>query len=260
MDEVESLSSILGDSPFSPGVKDPAPPADEPKEETETETKAETKDEPKDEPTEPKEDPKEEPKPESDGRNAALKAARERYRTAEARLKELEAKQGEKVSIFEDEDKGIAQRVAEQSRPLREATFNMSVKLARLTYKDEYEKAEAAFFESAEADPRLYEQLRAASDPGEFIFTIGTQISELGPVGGDFMKYRQKVTGELQAQLQQKDEQLKALNARLEALEKAQKELDEVPRSLNADKSAPGPKVEEADEEDISKIVRFKSG
>lgn len=258
MDEVESLSSILGDSPFNAGVKDePAPPAEESKEETEEKPEAQTKDEAKDE-EEPKEEPKEQPK--EDGRNAALKAARERYRAAEARLKELEEKQGEKVSIFEDEDKGIAQRVAEQSRPLREATFNMSVKLARLTYKDEYDKAEAAFFDSAEADPRLYDQLRAASDPGEFIFTIGTQIAELAPVGGDFMKYREKVTGELRTQLQQKDEQLKALSARLEALEKSQKEIDEVPRSLNDAKSAPAPKVEDADEEDIDKIVRFKPG
>lgn len=279
MDEVqvESLSSILGDSPFNkgePAKAEPAPPAAESKVETpkaettpETEAKADTKAPARDESgrfakTEEKPAAAEPPKEEADGRNIALREARERYRRAEAALKEMQAKEtpAQKVSIFDNEDEGIAQRVAEHARPLKEANFNMSIKLARLTYKDGYEKAEAAFFDSAEADPRLYQQLRNAADPGEFIFTVGTQIAELAPVGGDFMKYREKVTGELKAELEKERAASAALKAQLEAATKAQKELEAVPRSLNTSQSGASPKGDEADAEDLNKLVRFKTG
>lgn len=279
--DVESISSILGSSPFTTGdaaKAEPAPPAAEVKTEApvtteqtpETEAKAETKAPVRDESgkfAKAEEKPAETAAPPAkeetaDGRNIALKEARERYRRAEAALKELQANEAKapKVSIFDNEDEGIAQRVAEHARPLKEANFNMSVKLARLTYKDGYEKAEAAFFDSAEADARLYQQLRNAADPGEFIMTIGTQIAELAPVGGDFVKYREKVTGELKGELSKRDEQIKALTAQVEALSKAQKELEAVPRSLNASQSGGTPRSEDADPDDIRNIVRFKSG
>jgi hypothetical protein len=281
MDEVqvESLSSILGNAHFStgePAKADPAPPAAEAKSETpkteqttETEAKTETPAQARDESgklaaktEEPTQTAAPPAKEEADGRNIALKEARERYRRAEAALKDLQANEAKapKVSIFDNEDEGIAQRVAEHARPLKEANFNMSVKLARLTYQDGYEKAEAAFFDSAEVDQRLYQQLRAAADPGEFIMTVGTQIAELAPVGGDFIKYREKVTGELQTELGKRDEQIKALTAQLEALSKAQKELEAVPRSLNTSQSGATPKGEDADPDDLKNLVRFKTG
>lgn len=278
--DVESISSILGSSPFTTGdaaKAEPAPPAAEAKTEAPVTTEQTPENEAKAEPKAPVRDEsgkfaKAEEKPAEtaapaatesvDGRNIALKEARERYRRAEAALKELQANEAKapKVSIFDNEDEGIAQRVAEHARPLKEANFNMSVKLARLTYKDGYEKAEAAFFDSAEADPRLYQQLRNAADPGDFIMTIGTQIAELAPVGGDFVKYREKVTGELKGELSKRDEQIKALTAKVEALSKAQKELEAVPRSLNASQSGGTPRSEDADPDDIRNIVRFKSG
>lgn len=252
----ESLSSILADMPFGKGAE-PASPAVEPKVEAEAKTevvteaaKPETVAEKTEEPGKPKED--------TDGRTVALRAERERRRQLEARLKELEsAKPAEKVSIFEDEDKGIAQRVSEASRPLREANFNMSVKLARLTYKDDFGKAETAFFDSAEQDPRLYEQLRAASDPGEFIMTVGTQIAELAPVGGDFVKYREKVTSELKGELSKRDEQIKALSAEVERMKKAQADLEAIPRSLNKGNESAPRTTAEADDDDLHSIVRF---
>jgi hypothetical protein len=265
MEETESLSDII-QSPFVTGEK-PASPAVETKEavaEVRTEAKAETKVEAEAPETKaPTRDEsgrfaKTEEKEDTDGRTVALRAERERRRALEARLKELEsAKPAEKVSIFEDEEKGIAQRVAEHSRPLREANFNMSVKLARLTYKEEFEKAEAAFFDSAEADPRLYEQLRSSADPGEFIFTIGTQISELGPVGGNFMKYREKVTGELKTELGKRDEVIAALKAENERLKKGQAELESIPRSLNKGNEASPKSTAEADDDDLKSITRF---
>jgi hypothetical protein len=276
MEETESLSSILS-STFSKGESAPAPkaevapapPAEAPKVETvdatktEPETKASTRDEAgRFTKAETKTD---EPEArERSGLSVAIKEARERARRAEARLAEIQAKEApaQKVSIFDNEDEGISQRVSEATRPLRETNFNMSVKLARLTYKDSYDAAEAAFFDSAEADQRLYQQLRNAADPGEFIMTVGTQIAELAPVGGDFVKYREKVTGELKGELSKRDEQIKLLNEQVEALKKSQVALESIPRSLNkGNESAPRSNAE-ADDDDIRSIVRFgtKSG
>lgn len=268
MDEVESLSSIISGkgetAPVERAEPTPASPAAEPeKSETkEPETKAPSRDDSgRFAKTEAKEEPKQEPKDELDGRTVALRAERERRRQLEARLRELEAKPPEaKVSIFEDEEKGVTQRVQEHLRPLRETNFNMSMKLARLTYKDDFDKAEQAFSEAAESDARLYEQLRSSADPGEFIYTIGTQIAELGPVGGNFAKYREKITGEFKGELSRRDEQIKALTAEIESLKKSQEALESIPRSLNkGTESAPRSKAE-ADPEDIHSLVRFKTG
>jgi uncharacterized coiled-coil protein SlyX len=262
MDEqVESLTSILGK-----GVE-PASPAVVPQEPVKTvetqpepvaapETKAEK---PRDESGRFAKPEEKEPEKEVDGRTQALRAERERRRQLEQRIKELEVTKAQepKVSIFEDEDKGISQRVDDRVKPVMAAHFNMSVKLAKLTYKDEFDRAETAFVELAEQDPRLYQQLRAAEDPGDFIYTVGTQYAELGPVGGDFMKYREKVTGELKGELSKKDEHIKALEAKLQQFEKSQKELAAVPTSLNSVQSSASPKVIDVDAEDIKTLVRF---
>lgn len=274
MDEVESISSILnspldkGVTPASPAVEstvEPEPKAIETKEPEAPESKVPARDESgkftKAAEHEAKPESKPEAKPEDtvDGRTAALRAERQRRQQLEAKLKEYESqKPAQKVSIFEDEDAGISQRVTEATRPLRESNFNMSVKLARLSYKDDFEKAETAFFDAAEADPRLYDQLRGSPDPGEFIMTVGTQISELGSVGGNFVAYREKVTGELRSELAKRDEQIKALMAQVESLTKAQKELETIPRSLNKGSESAPRSVAEADPQDINEIVRFK--
>lgn len=269
MDEVESLSSIIsGKGESVTEAATPASPAAEP-EKTETqepETKAPSRDESgrfakTEAKEEPKQETREQPKDDLDGRTVALRAERERRRQLEARLRELESKPPEsKVSIFEDEEKGVSQRVQEQLRPLRETNFNMSMKLARLSYKDDFDKAEQAFSEAAENDPRLYDQLRSSADPGEFIYTIGVQLAELGPVGGNFAKYREKITGEFKGELSRRDEQIKALTAEIESLKKSQEALESIPRSLNkGTESAPRSKAE-ADPDDLQSLVRFKTG
>lgn len=274
MEQVESLSSILsGKGEAAPAVMAepaaPASPAVEPVK-TETTTESEAKAQSRDESgrfakteEQPKAPAQEPAKDETDGRTVALRAERERRRQLEARLREIEqqhAKPEAKVSIFDDEEKGVSQRVAEHLRPLRETNFNMSMKLARLSYKEDFDKAETAFFDSAEADPRLYDQLRGAADPGEFIYTIGTQIAELGPVGGNFAKYREKVTGEFKSELSKRDEQIKALTAQVESLQKSQQALESIPRSLNKGNEGAPRSVAEADPDDLKSLVRFKTG
>jgi hypothetical protein len=274
MDQVESLSSIISGKGESAPVTTEAPAspavAPETKETTAPETKAQTRDETGKfakaaEPTpETKEPAAAAPtKDDTDGRTVALRAERERRRQLEAKLRELEQQRSQpeaKVSIFDDEDKGISTRVAEHLRPLRETNFNMSMKLARLTYKDDFDKAEQAFFDSAEGDPRLYDQLRGSPDPGEFIYTIGTQIAELGPVGGNFAKYREQITAQNKAELAKRDEQIAALTAKLESLEKSQQALEQIPRSLNKGSESAPRSVAEADPTDLKSLVRFKTG
>jgi hypothetical protein len=81
----------------------------------------------------------------------------------------------------------------------------------------------------------------------------------LGDVGGDIMKYRDKVTAESKLEIAKRDEQITLLTARLAALEKTQTELAAVPRSLNNLNSS-APKSTDTDPDDLKSLVRFKSG
>ncbi len=268
----ESVSSILASPLDGPQVKGEtsAPPAEPTEAKVETETKAEkARDEGgrfKATESEPKEtsaivEQKDDDKSVAQGINAALLAERTRRRELEAKLREFQSqppKPAEKVSIFEDEDKALDQRISTHLRPLREQNFNLSVELARSKHGDEYVTAEAAFFEAAEADPRLYDQLRAVANPGEHILAIGTQLAELGPVGGDFRKWREKATADLKGELSKRDEQIKALTAQVESLTKSQKQLESIPRSLN--RGSESLATTSVDPPDINEIVRFKTG
>lgn len=191
------------------------------------------------------------------GTVAALIDERRKRQEAEARLRELESKAPAKApSVFEDEDKAITHRVGAETRPLREALFNQSVKIARLTYKEGFESAQEAFAQAAEKDERLITALRNSEDPGEFIYTTGLQLRELGEVGGDFVKYREKLTGDLKTQLSERDARIKALETELAAAKEAQ--LSAVPKSLNTRSSSPK-SGEIEDDEPIEAIARFNN-
>lgn len=249
-EEVESLSSILGDSPFSkgePAKAEPAPPAVEPKvESAKVEPAVETKVEAEPKAEKPRDESGKFKKAEPMVPLSALLAERAK------RQQEPEPEPKAKTSVFEDEDKGISERLEEHTAPLRQTLFEMSVELARGRHTDFDEVAEA-FAKAAESDPRLWQSMRTAGNPASYIYTVGSQIKELSDVGGDFVKYREKITGELKAENA-------ALKAQLDALTKAKTELDSVPRSLNQLQSGASPKATDADPEDIRSIVRFKSG
>lgn len=191
---------------------------------------------------------------------AAIMDERRKRQALEAKLKELEAKPEAKTSVFDDEDKAISSRVEAGTRGLREMLYKQSLKTARIMYKDTFAAAETAFIEAANSDPegRLIDGLRASDDPGEYIHTIGMQIKELGApdVGGDFVKYREKLTAESKTQMATLQAQLDAMKTENEALKKAQADLEAIPRSLNSTSLQPA-KAGEDDEADIKTIVRF---
>ncbi len=126
----------------------------------------------------------------------------------------------------------------------------MSVELARGRYQD-FDEAAEAFAKAAENDPRLWQSMRTASNPANYIYTVGAQIRELSDVGGDFVKYREKLTGEYKTRIA-------ALEAENAALKQGKTDLESVPRSLNSKGSGAQPREADSDPEDIKNIVRFR--
>lgn len=194
------------------------------------------------------------------GQLAALMAEREKRQQLERELADLKAgKTTGKPSVLEDEEGAFNARIDDGTRSLREQNFNLSMKVARLEYGEAFKDAEEAFTQAAMNDERLMTALRAQSDPGEYIYTVGLQIKELADVGGDFVKYREKITGSARAELAAKDERIKALEAELASTRQTQSARDEVPESLNRLPSGAVP-ARDGDATDINKIVRFKTG
>lgn len=178
------------------------------------------------------------PNDSTDGRNAALWHERERRRQLEAELEQLRAgQQKQPTSVFENEDKAIAERVEQHVQPLRVKFFNMSEKVARAAYQD-YEEAREAFLREAENKPLLIEQLRASDDPGEFIYSEGLRVKELGEVGGDFVKYRAKLESKFSEKVTALETQLQALRAENSALKESKEKQSRIPQSLNTETSA----------------------
>lgn len=193
---------------------------------------------------------------------AAIIDERRKRQALEQELQQLRQQQTPvaKPSVFDNEDEAIAVRVQEQVAPLREGLFYQSIEIARSKHGEGFAEAEAAFAEAAETDPNLVARLRASHNPGALIYVEGLRIKEMAEVGGDFAKYREKLTADHTAKLAEKDTRITALEAELETLKKTNADLQSLPRSLN--KSASGsPSLADEDEEDLGSITRFnKSG
>ncbi len=267
-DQMESLSSILGDTPFSkgePAPAEPAPPAAELKTEEPKADIVETKSEPaRDDSgrfakTEAKvEETKTEEKPPLTKADvAAIIDYRRRAQAAEERLRQLESSKS-KTDIWENPEVAITERVSDQITPLRNQIFDLQLQLAK-TQMPDFDDAVMAFLKAAESDPVLKHAADTAPNELQFIYREGLRLKELGDVGGDIRRYREKVTAEAMAKLGEKDQEIQTLKSQLEALTKAHAELSAVPRSLNQMQGS-APKVTEADPEDINQIVRFKTG
>jgi hypothetical protein len=266
MDEVESLSSILGDTPFStgePAKADPAPPAAELKTEA-PKVDVETKPDIARDDTgrfAPKTEVKAEDKPPITKADvAAIIDERRKRQDLERELAQLRQQNPKpKTDIFENPDLAINERVSDQLSPLRNQIFELQLQLAKKDMPD-FDDAVMAFLKAAESDPVLKHAADTAPNELQFIYREGLRLKELGDVGGDIRKYREKVTAEAQAKIGEKDQEILTLKSQLEALTKAHSELSAVPRSLNQMQSGSAPKVTDADPEDINQLVRFKTG
>lgn len=182
---------------------------------------------------------------------------RRKRQALEKQLAELQAQKPQmKPSIFDNEDEAIRTRVDEATRPLREAHYNLSMRYARQIHGDSFADAEAAFLEAGEADPRLYEGLRQAADPGEYVYIHGNFHKEMAEVGGDILKYREKVTADSATRLKAIETENAALKAEVEALKKSKTELEQIPTSLNG-RASSAPANGEVGHESLSQLVRF---
>lgn len=267
METIESLSDVLRGSSALVPAEQPvaeAAPAETPPEKP-AEAPAEKPTQPRDESgkfakTEGQPEPEQaQEKPPVKREVAAIIDERRKRQALEARLREIEAKPQNPeppTSVFQDEDKAISQRVDAGTRGMREQLFTTSMRLARIEHKD-FGDAEAAFMDAAESDPRLWDSLRAAADPGEYVYSIGSHIKELGPYGGSLAKRDEAKFAALQGQIAERDQRLTALETELAALKKTQADLDAVPRSLNKVSSSAAPKATTEDAEPLNKIVRF---
>lgn len=266
-EQMESLSSILGDTPFStgePAKAEPAPPAAELKVDAPKAEVVETKPEPtRDESGRfvPKTEVKPEEKPPITKADvAAIIDERRKRQELERELSQLRQQNPKpKTDIFDNPDLAINERVSDQLSPLRNQIFDLQLQLAK-TQMPDFDDAVMAFLKAAESDPVLKHAADTAPNELQFIYREGLRLKELGDVGGDIRKYREKVTAEATAKLSEKDKEILTLKSQLEALTKAHSELSAVPRSLNQIQSGSAPKAADADPEDINSIVRFKSG
>lgn len=167
----------------------------------------------------------------------ALHAEKAKRRELEQKLQELQAQKP--TSVLEDEDKAFTERLTKATQPLMERFFKLSVKAARNTPgRDDYEDVAAAFSEAAESDPKLWESFRASDDPGEYVYSVGKQIKELGDVGGDILKYGEKKRAEGLAEAETLKQQIAALTAEISTLKGSKDKQARIPQSLNSEQSA----------------------
>ena len=266
-EELESLSSILGESASGkgePAKAEPAPPAVAPKAEAPAAIEpkaAEVKEPVRDESgrfapkTEVQPKPPEPVKEPTRADIAAIIDERRKRQALERQVQELQAGK-QKPDFWENPEAALEARVNEVVNPLQSQNLQLQVDIARLKYTD-FDEVMMGFLEAAQKDPVLKAQADNSPDPLNFIYREGKRLKELGPYGGDLAKRDEAKFGELKAEGAKKDELIKALQTELETLKKSQAELAAVPRSLNAEQSGT-PKVSDVDDDDLKKIVRFK--
>jgi hypothetical protein len=188
---------------------------------------------------------------------AAIIDERRKRQAVEQELAELKSKAApEKPDFFADPEKAVEVRVNEIVAPIREKFFKQSITAAASAHSD-FEQAAEAFAAMVDKDPSLHSQWLASDDPGEFIYQRGTNTPE----------HREKLTSTLQSQLAEKEAliaekeaRIAALMAELEGKSKAQTELAAVPKSLNNVASGAAPSAADTADDDITSIVRFKTG
>jgi len=178
------------------------------------------------------------PEEQVDGRTQALREERRKRQELERELEQMRQAKP-KTDFFENPDQALQERLSSHLAPLQERFFKLSVKAARgVAGRDDYDEVAAAFTEAADNDPTLMAAFRSADDPGEYAYTIGKQFKELGDVGGDITKYREKIDSQWKGKMSELEQRLTALEAENKALKDSQEKRAKVPQSLNSEPSA----------------------
>jgi hypothetical protein len=178
------------------------------------------------------------PQEEVDGRTVALREERRKRQELERQLQEFQQAKP-KTDFFENPDQALSERLQSHLAPIQERFFKLSVKAARnVAGREDYDEVVNAFTEAADNDPTLMTAFRNADDPGEYAYTVGKQFKELGDVGGDITKYREKIDTQWKGKFSELEQRMNALEAENKALKESQEKRAKVPQSLNSEPSA----------------------
>lgn len=174
----------------------------------------------------------------------AMREEREKRQAAEARLRELQTPKAP-VDPWAD----LPGTLTQHQQQLREEMFvercNVTEEMARDRHKD-FDEVREVFLEAAQANPTLFQQLRAERNPAEFAYREGLKIQKLKSFNGDFSAYEKDIETRTEARVR----------AELEAKYGKQ---PVVPTSLNSDSSPAVATEVYAGPQPLHKILRNAS-
>jgi hypothetical protein len=155
----------------------------------------------------------------------AMLSERERRQAAEKAAEALKAAQPA-PDIWADPNAYIEHKLAEREPTIlakaeetaRAQFFTYTENAARTRHASDsvkYDDARLAFSETAQNNPLMQQQLRAAPDPGEFIYQQGKIALELKEVGGDLSKYRERIETQARQKWEKEAEERTRRNANI---------------------------------------------
>jgi hypothetical protein len=166
----------------------------------------------------------------------AMQDERRKRQDLEARLAK-QAQPPPKKDFFEDPEGALNERDAKLRNEADERFFKLTERAAKARHTD-YEEVVSAFFEDAQNDPALaqqiYSQVRSADDPAQFLYNTAKIRAEMKAVGGDLAKYREGVEAPLKTQLAERDAKIKELETQLANLGKLSPSLNNQQSSTRA--------------------------
>jgi hypothetical protein len=178
------------------------------------------------------------PPEEVDGRVVALREERRKRQELEAKLREIQA-QKPKTDFFENPEQAFKERVTSELAPWQARFFKLSIKAAKnVAGREDFDEVTEAFMAASENDPALLNAFQSSDDPGEYAYTVGKQFKELGDVGGDISKYREKIDSQWKGKFGELETRLAALEAENKALKESKDKIAKIPQSLNSEPSA----------------------
>lgn len=192
-DALKGIQPAEQDTPEEPQAEEPAEPTAEGVEADET-----AEETPQEEPAAPPAATKEVPLAALLDERDKRKAADEKVREYEERLKQ------EKPDFWENPEQAVSE-IETRLRSEFDEKFTrglLSYSMQSASYRhDDYDEALESFKAAAEQNPALADQAVTQPDPGEWIYRTGKQFSQLDAAGGDIDSLREQIRNEERAKL-----------------------------------------------------------
>lgn len=170
-----------------------------------------------------------------------------------------------KTDFWADPETALKERMDPELRNLREKHESEMFAVYELFEKKEhadYDEVVDALVADAKDDPKLAQQLnlRITSERNKpaFLYNFALQQRELKESGGDLIKYKEKVTSELNTQLSTVNASLKERDAEIARLKAQLDNVAKVPTSLNTEQSTAAGAARSTERTPLSEIVKPK--